>query len=83
MSLEYLLAIVLILIIAAIFFLAYNSGDIWRKFRGLPAGLDFRNTPSLGLQLVVTLAEQLAGKIELPEGSGTAYRITFERATAR
>ncbi|WP_424359837.1 histidine kinase N-terminal 7TM domain-containing protein [Methanocella sp. MCL-LM] len=49
---------------------------------GLPAGMDFRNSPSLGLQLVVTLTEQLTGEIELLEGRGTAYRITFERASA-
>jgi two-component sensor histidine kinase len=44
---------------------------------GLPTDLDFRNTESLGLRLVVTLTEQLQGAIErLPE-SGTAFRITF------
>jgi PAS domain S-box-containing protein len=45
---------------------------------GLPAGLDFRNTESLGLQLVVTLVEQLDGKIELENIAGTSYLITFD-----
>ena len=44
---------------------------------GLPAGVDFRNTTSLGLQLVVTLTEQLNGTIEHPAGKGTTFIITF------
>jgi PAS domain S-box-containing protein len=44
---------------------------------GLPPGLDFRNTPSLGLQLVNTLVGQLEGTIELLPGAGTTFRITF------
>ncbi len=44
---------------------------------GLPPGLDFRNTPSLGLQLVDTLVGQLEGTIELLPGTGTTFRITF------
>jgi two-component sensor histidine kinase len=52
---------------------------------GFPAGLDFRNTESLGLQLVMTLAGQLDGSIELaspgsPPGGGTAFCITFTEA---
>ncbi len=44
---------------------------------GLPPGLDFRNTPSLGLQLVNTLVGQLEGAIELLPGAGTTFRIMF------
>ncbi len=44
---------------------------------GLPPGLDFRNTPSLGLQLVNTLVGQLEGTIELLPGAGTSFRVTF------
>jgi two-component sensor histidine kinase len=45
---------------------------------GLPAGLDFRNTTSLGLQLVNTLVDQLDGTIELVGSSeGTTFKITF------
>ena len=44
---------------------------------GMPAGLDFRNTESLGLQLVNTLVHQLEGSIELESSDGTAFKITF------
>ncbi|MBI5304956.1 MAG: PAS domain S-box protein [Chloroflexi bacterium] len=44
---------------------------------GLPAGLDYRQSPSLGLQLVLTLVEQLGGVIELRGEGGTEYQITF------
>ncbi|OPY26095.1 MAG: aerobic respiration control sensor protein ArcB [Methanocella sp. PtaU1.Bin125] len=44
---------------------------------GLPPGLDFRNTASLGLQLVNTLVSQLEGAVCLEEGAGTTFRITF------
>jgi two-component sensor histidine kinase/putative methionine-R-sulfoxide reductase with GAF domain len=44
---------------------------------GFPADLDFRDTDSLGLQLVTTLVEQLEGSIELDNREGTAFKITF------
>jgi two-component sensor histidine kinase len=44
---------------------------------GLPPGLDFRDTPSLGLQLVNTLVGQLEGTIELDSAEGTRFKITF------
>jgi PAS domain S-box-containing protein len=44
---------------------------------GFPTDLDFQNTPSLGLQLVNTLVRQLDGTIELQNGSGTAFKISF------
>ncbi len=46
---------------------------------GFPGDLDFRNTQSLGLQLVVTLVEQLEGTIELNRNGGTEFRIVLER----
>lgn len=45
---------------------------------GLPEGFDYRETDSLGLQLVVTLVEQLDGTIEMSRSQGTTYLITFE-----
>ena len=45
---------------------------------GFPHGLDFRNTSSMGMQLVVTLVEQLEGTIELKQDKGTEFTITFE-----
>jgi two-component sensor histidine kinase len=44
---------------------------------GLPPGLDYRNTPSLGLMLVGSLAEQLGGTIALDRARGTCFTITF------
>ncbi len=44
---------------------------------GFPEDLDFMNTPSLGMQLVVTLVEQLEGTIELKRNKGTEFKMTF------
>jgi len=44
---------------------------------GFPKNLDFRNTESLGLQLVITLTDQLEGTIELNRSEGTKFRIMF------
>jgi PAS domain S-box-containing protein len=44
---------------------------------GLPPGLDFRNTESLGLQLVTMLVRQLRGIIEIENDCGASFRITF------
>jgi PAS domain S-box-containing protein len=44
---------------------------------GFPEGVDFRETDSLGLQLVTTLVDQLEGRIELADAKGTGFRIDF------
>ncbi len=44
---------------------------------GLPQELDFQNTESLGLQLVITLTNQLKGTLELNIDMGTEFKITF------
>lgn len=44
---------------------------------GLPKDLDYRNTDTLGLQLVATLVEQLEGNIQLDRERGTEFTITF------
>jgi PAS domain S-box-containing protein len=44
---------------------------------GFPENVDFRNTDSLGLQLVCTLTDQLEGQIELNRTGGTEFKITF------
>ncbi|MCK4312072.1 MAG: GAF domain-containing protein, partial [Candidatus Cloacimonetes bacterium] len=46
---------------------------------GFPADIDFRNTESLGLQLVNTLVEQLHGNIKLNGEEGTSFEIIFKR----
>lgn len=44
---------------------------------GFPADLDFRQTETLGLQLVTLLVDQLDGTIELDRRHGTTFRITL------
>jgi PAS domain S-box-containing protein len=44
---------------------------------GFPEGVDFRETPSLGLQLVCSLVDQLDGLITLSREAGTRFEITF------
>lgn len=46
---------------------------------GFPEDLDFMNTDSLGMQLVVSLVEQIEGSIELIRGNGTEFRIKFKQ----
>ncbi|OPY28717.1 MAG: DNA-binding transcriptional regulator BasR [Methanobacterium sp. PtaU1.Bin242] len=45
---------------------------------GFPEGLDFKNTDTLGLQLVDTLVRQLEGTIELNKKDGTEFIVTFK-----
>jgi len=44
---------------------------------GFPDGLDFRQTDSLGLQLVCALTEQIEGIITVERHGGTAFTLTF------
>jgi len=44
---------------------------------GFPEDVDFRNTQSLGLQLVRMFTEQLDGIVELEKSGGTTFKITF------
>jgi len=50
---------------------------------GLPKGLDFRKTESLGLQLVCTLADQLGGAIELGSSGGSEFKVVFPASKQR
>lgn len=45
---------------------------------GLPEGLDFEETESLGLQIVCTLVAQLEGNINLESNEGTRFIIKFK-----
>lgn len=49
--------------------------------KGIPENLDFKNTDSLGLQLVNILVEQIEGSIELKGDCGTEFRIMFRNAS--
>jgi PAS domain S-box-containing protein len=44
---------------------------------GLPDGLDWRQSRSLGLRLVLMLAGQLSGTVETGPGPGAEFRVTF------
>lgn len=45
---------------------------------GFSKAIDFRNTTSLGLQLVTGLVDQLSGEIKLISENGSMFEITFE-----
>lgn len=47
--------------------------------KGLPKNIDYRDTDSLGLQLVVTLVEQINGELELDNTKGANYKIAFKQ----
>ena len=42
-----------------------------------PEDLDFRETETLGMQLVNILTEQLHGTIEIDRSGGTSFKIVF------
>jgi two-component sensor histidine kinase len=46
---------------------------------GFPKEIDFRNTTTLGMQLVTSLVEQLEGTITLDRSEGTRFRIEFRK----
>jgi PAS domain S-box-containing protein len=46
---------------------------------GFPENIDFRNTESLGFQLVTALVDQLGGTIELAGEKGTRFVISFPK----
>ncbi len=56
------------------FCLAVNDDGI-----GFPEGLDFRNTETMGMELVTTLVGQLEGRIELERNGGTRFSVRFRR----
>lgn len=47
---------------------------------GIPEGIDFNNTASLGLKLVKILSEQLGGNVDLIRKKGSEFRISFKRS---
>jgi two-component sensor histidine kinase len=45
---------------------------------GLPRDLDYRNTSTLGFQLINSLVNQLDGVITLDRSRGSEFRIEFQ-----
>jgi PAS domain S-box-containing protein len=50
---------------------------------GIPADLDWKNTPSLGLRLVNTLVDQMNGTVELDRSSGTQFTMVVHEKEQR
>jgi two-component sensor histidine kinase len=44
---------------------------------GIPEGMDFKNTESLGLQIVQTLTLQLKGSLGVENIKGTKFKLVF------
>ncbi|MBN1893556.1 PAS domain S-box protein [bacterium] len=49
---------------------------------GFPENLNYRDTASLGLKVVMALVEQLEGEIELERKNGTSFIIRFPKQNA-
>jgi PAS domain S-box-containing protein len=45
---------------------------------GFPDTIDYKNTESLGMQIITNLTEQIDGKIELDNENGTTFKISFK-----
>jgi len=50
---------------------------------GIPADLDWRDAPSLGLRLVNTLVDQMNGTIELDRSDGTTFTMVLHEKEPR
>ena len=44
---------------------------------GIPKSIDFKNSDTLGMELIATLTSQLEGTIELNKSEGTEFIIKF------
>jgi len=55
---------------------------IWDDGSGMPKSIDYKKTESLGLQLVISLVEQIEGKIKMEskKDKGTKYIIAFRKS---
>jgi len=49
---------------------------------GLPAGLDWEKSETLGLRLIKMLSKQLNGTLEMERSSGTVFRLKFPMAVS-
>ena len=50
--------------------------------KGFPSTLDFRDTESLGMQLVISLVDQIDGEIILESEFGTKYELRFKNVVS-
>ena len=56
------------------YMLTYHDNGI-----GIPEGISFERTESLGMKLIYGLTQQLNGNVELKRGDGTTFVVTFPR----
>ena len=64
--------------------LAYNDNKMYNisisdNGIGFPKNIDYKETKSLGLQLVNTLVGQIDGTINMENGIGTTFKISFAK----
>jgi len=57
---------------------SYYKLNISDDGAGFPDNIDYKNTKSLGLQLVNNLVNQIDGKLELDGNNGTTFKIVFK-----
>lgn len=50
---------------------------------GLQAGFDWTKSPTLGFRLIRILTDQLQGRLEILQQSGTEFRLTFQEAKSK
>jgi PAS domain S-box-containing protein len=51
--------------------------------KGFPTTIDFRETESLGMQLVISLTDQIDGEIKMENSQGTRFEIQFKNNAKR
>jgi two-component sensor histidine kinase len=51
--------------------------------KGFPTMIDFRETESLGMQLVISLTDQIDGEIKMENSQGTRFEIQFKNNAKR
>ena len=65
--------------------LSQKEDDVLLKIedngKGFPNDIDFRDTESLGMQLVVSLVDQIDGEIILENTSGAKYELRFKNVS--
>ena len=65
--------------------LSQKEDDVLLKIedngKGFPNDIDFRDTESLGMQLVVSLIDQIDGEIILENTSGAKYELRFKNVS--
>jgi len=66
-----------------VFFKQHEDGEFFFGVRdngvGLPKGMKLEELTSLGMKIVITLTEQLCGRLAVNDGDGTEISVTFRK----